>query len=144
MHEYIGWPVTDLFYLKFESQEERNPRPLSSFHSRRQSPEWIRVRENLHKPKETCLDPKSMSSKANSMQTVIWVERQSNTKRDTGTDVQKDYKTERRVRQTKGERSHIEILRQKIKGKNPNKQWTVNRQAIKCLQGEKEIHNDSQ
>jgi len=63
-----------------------------------------------------------MSSKANSMQTVIWVERQSNTKRDTGTDVQKDYKTERRVRQTKGERSHIEILRQKIKGKNPNKQ----------------------
>jgi hypothetical protein len=56
------------------------------------------------------------------MQTVIWVERQSSTKRDTGTDVQKDYKTVRRVRQTKGERSHIEIFRQKIRGKNPNKQ----------------------
>ena len=27
-----------------------------------------------------------------------------------------------RVRQTKGERSHMEIFRQKIKGKNPNKQ----------------------
>jgi hypothetical protein len=38
--------------------------------------------------------------------------------------------------QTKGERSHIEIFRQKIKGENPNKQWTVNRQAVKCPQGE--------
>jgi hypothetical protein len=56
------------------------------------------------------------------MQTVILVERQSSTKRDTETDVQKDYKTERRVMQTKGERSHIEIFRQKIKGENPNKQ----------------------
>jgi len=51
------------------------------------------------------------------MHTVIWVERQSSTKRDTGTDVQKDYKRERRVRQTKGDRSHMEIFRQKIKGK---------------------------
>jgi hypothetical protein len=63
-----------------------------------------------------------MSSIADSMQTVIWVERQSSTKRDTGTDVLKDYKTKRRVGQTKGERSHIEKFRQKIKGKNPNKQ----------------------
>jgi len=137
MHEYIGWPVMDLFYLKFESDEERKLRPLSRFHSCRHPQEWICVREILHKPKETCLDPKSISSKADSMHTVIWVERQSSSKRDKGTDVQKDYTTQRRVRQTKGDRSHIEIFRQKIKGKNPTKQWTENRQAIKCPQGEK-------
>jgi hypothetical protein len=36
------------------------------------------------------------------MQTVIWTERQSSAKRGKGTDVQRDYKTERKVWQTKG------------------------------------------
>jgi hypothetical protein len=51
------------------------------------------------------------------MQTVIWVERQSSTKRDTGTDVQRDYKTERRVRQTKGKGATSRHSDRKSKGK---------------------------
>ena len=50
-----------------------------------------------------------MSSKADSTQTVIWVERQSSTKRDTGTDVQKNYKKRKSQANKRGKEPHGDI-----------------------------------
>lgn len=76
-----------------------------------------------------------MCSKADSMQTVIWVERQRSTKRETGTDVQKVYKKKEESANKEEKEPHRDIQtenqRKKIQTNSEletDKQYNVHRE----------------